>query len=59
MTPAHTDDIHSAMIENPDIEVLTQVGGERRKSNTIAVDDIIRLKRQMSFFPAFFDKSNI
>lgn len=53
MTPAHADEIHSAMIENPDIEVITEHGGERRKSNTIAVTDTLRLKRQFSFFPLF------
>jgi three-Cys-motif partner protein len=52
-TPAHTDDIHSAIIDNPELEVITEVGGERRKSNTIITTDIIRLKKQRSFFPMF------
>lgn len=52
-TPAHTDDIHSAIMENPDLEVLTNSGGERRKPNTIKVDDVIRRKSQMTFFPIF------
>ncbi len=52
-TPAHTDDIHSAIIDNPDLEVITEAGGERRRSNTIVTSDIIRLKRQRSFFPSF------
>lgn len=52
-TPAHMDDIHAAIIENDDIEVLTTAGGERRKANTIAVGDVIRLKRQRSLFPMF------
>ncbi len=52
-TPAHMDDIHSAIIENPDLEVITEIGGERRKANTIAVNDVIRLKRQRSLFPMF------
>lgn len=55
-TPAHADDIHQAMIDNPDIEVITPQGGERRKANTITTDDIIKLKRQTSFFPMFYDK---
>lgn len=52
-TPAHSEDVHAAIIENPDMEVITPVGGERRKPNTIAVGDTIRLKRQKSFFPMF------
>jgi three-Cys-motif partner protein len=59
-TPAHADDIHQAMIDNPDIEVITPQGGERRKANTITTEDIIKLKRQTSFFPMFTgkDKNN-
>jgi three-Cys-motif partner protein len=49
-TPAHADDIHQAMIDNPDIEVITPHGGERRKANKIGAGDIIKLKRQISFF---------
>ena len=52
-TAAHADDIHRAMIDNPDIEVITQAGGERRSANTIATTDLLRLKRQISFFPMF------
>ena len=59
MTPSHTDDIHAAMIENPDIEVLTSVGGERRKANTIDASDTLRMKKQRSFFPIFFTSSPI
>ena len=55
VTPAHADDVHAAIIENPDLEVITQAGGERRKANTIAVTDVIKLKRQRSFFPMFFE----
>ena len=55
-TPAHMLDINSAIIENPDLEVITeQGGGERRKANTIKTSDILRLKQQRSFFPIFFD----
>lgn len=53
MTPAHADDIHSAIIENPDIEVITEAGGTRRKANTIGFTDIIKLRDQRSFFPMF------
>jgi three-Cys-motif partner protein len=52
-TPAHTDDIHSAIIDSPDLEVITGAGGERRKPNTIVAGDIIRIKNQRSFFPMF------
>lgn len=48
-TPAHKDDIHTAIIENPDLEVLTSRGGERRKAHTIKLKDTIRLKKQRSF----------
>lgn len=52
-TPAHSDDIHAALIQSPDIEVITSTGGERRSANAIAIDDVIRLKRQKSFFETF------
>ena len=52
-TPAHADDIHASIIENPDLEVITKTRGKRRKSNTISADDYIRLKKQRSFFPVF------
>ncbi|AXT41733.1 three-Cys-motif partner protein TcmP [Phaeobacter inhibens] len=48
-TPAHSDDIHSAIMDSADLEVVTSSGGERRKAHTIGRDDIIRLKKQMSF----------
>lgn len=54
MTPAHTDDIHAAMIANPDLQVITEAGGERRKANTIGPTDVLRMKQQRSFFPIFF-----
>jgi hypothetical protein len=53
-TPAHTDDVHTAMIQCDDLEVLTNVGGVRRRANTIEIGDTIRLKAQRSFFPMFF-----
>lgn len=52
-TPAHTDDINAAIIANPDVEVITPAGGKRRSPNTISPQDIIRLKRQSSFFTMF------
>ena len=54
MTPAHTEDIHAAIIDNPDITAITSAGGERRKANTIAVNDVLKLNAQTSFFPMFF-----
>lgn len=53
ITPAHADDVHVAIIDNPDLEVITPAGGERRKANTIAVNDVIKVKTQRSFFPMF------
>lgn len=58
-TPAHANDIHTAIIENPDLEVVTSQGGERRKANTIGVNDIIKVRNQRSFFPIFFDGSRV
>lgn len=48
-TPAHTDDIHLAIMENSDLEVVTSEGGERRKASTIKATDTLRLRRQLSF----------
>jgi len=52
-TPAHTDDIHAAMIESDELEIITPTGGERRKPNTITIGDTLRLKNQRTFFPLF------
>lgn len=51
MTPNHTDDIHAAIVENTDLEVLTENGGLRRSPNTIRANDTLRMKRQRTFFP--------
>jgi three-Cys-motif partner protein len=56
-TPAHADDVHRAIMDNPDIEVITPAGGERRSAGMIGVNDVLKLKRQKSFFPMFFDAS--
>lgn len=53
MTPAHMDDINAAMFENPDLEIVTEGGGARRKSDTIRADDTLRIKKQRSMFPIF------
>lgn len=58
-TPAHSDDIHEMIIENPDMEVITETGGQRRKSNTIKRTDTLKLTSQRSMFfmfPNFSDK---
>lgn len=57
MTPAHMDDIHEAMIDSPDLEIITEAGGERRKAKTIRPGDTLRLKRQRSFFPMFLGRT--
>jgi len=56
ITPAHSDDVHAAIMESPDLEVITPSGRERQKANTIVVGDTIRLKRQRSF-PMFLTSS--
>jgi three-Cys-motif partner protein len=38
LTPAHSDDIHSAIIGNSDIQVITPTGGERRKASAIELE---------------------
>jgi hypothetical protein len=53
-TPAHMDDIHAAMIDNADLQVITEAGGERRKPHAIGPSDVLRMKKQRSFFPMFF-----
>lgn len=48
-TPAHSEDIDNAIIENPDIEVRTDSGGKRRVPNQIDPKDTIILKPQRFF----------
>src|SRR5258708_4567547 len=55
VTPAHKDDIHAAMFGSRELEIFTDAGGQRRKSNTISVTDTIKLKSQRSFFSILFD----
>lgn len=50
LTPAHNDDINQAMLDNPDLQVLTPAGRQRRVARTIGSSDVISLKRQRSFF---------
>ena len=49
MTPAHSEDIHAAIIDNPDMAAITPAGGERRKANAITINDVLKLKAQTSF----------
>jgi three-Cys-motif partner protein len=56
-TPAHMIDINSAIIENPDLEVITEDGGERQKATTIKIGDTLRIRHQRSFFPMFTNRS--
>lgn len=55
-TPAHSNDIHEMIIENPDMEVITESGGKRRQPNMIKATDILRIKRQKSMFFMFTGK---
>jgi len=48
-TAAHSDDIHEMMIKNPDLQLITASGGERRKANQIKPDDTLKRKNQKSF----------
>ena len=54
-TPAHAEDIHTAIIQCPDVQVVTSNGGKRRKPNTIVTGDMLTLKPQKSFFSFFLD----
>ena len=56
-TPAHSDDIHEMIIQNPDIEVITESGGKRRQANTIKPSDTLKLNDQKSMFFMFSDFS--
>jgi three-Cys-motif partner protein len=55
-TPAHKDDIYSAMLESEDLEVVTPAGGVRRKIHQVSIGDTLRLKNQRSFFTLFDSK---
>ncbi|AJQ92311.1 hypothetical Protein YC6258_00259 [Gynuella sunshinyii YC6258] len=49
-TPAHSDDIHDMIIENSDLEVITDSGSTRRSANAIKSTDFIKLKPQRQMF---------
>lgn len=48
-TPAHSFDLAQAMINNPDLIVQTENGGERRSPKGIKSSDTLILKAQKSF----------
>ena len=52
-TPAHSDDIHSAIIDNPDLEITTPRDRPRTKVNRISLQDTIKYTR-----PPMFDAFN-
>ncbi len=48
-TPAHSADLAQSMIDNPDLTIQTEHGGERRSPNGIRSTDTLILKAQKSF----------
>ncbi|WP_319413383.1 three-Cys-motif partner protein TcmP [uncultured Cohaesibacter sp.] len=48
-TPSHSMDMAQAMIDNPDLSVRTENGGERRSASGIRSTDTLILKPQRSF----------
>lgn len=54
-TPSHSDDIHKAMIENPELIVQTETGAERRVAHQIKRNDRLVLKSQRTF-PKFLSR---
>ena len=52
-TPAHKDDIHSAMLDSEDLEVVTPAGGVRRRGKQIVPGDTLKFRTQRSFFSMF------
>jgi len=49
-TPAHADDIKAAMIQSPEIEVVSESGRPRRKPHQIAPADVLKFSPQGHFF---------
>lgn len=46
-----------AIIDNPDLAVVTPAGRERRSAK--AIGDVFKLKKQTNFFTKFFDPAQI
>lgn len=57
-TPAHSDDINEMIVENPDMEVITESGGKRKKPKKIKASDTLKLKSQKSMFFMFSNLSD-
>ncbi len=57
VTPAHSDDIHDALIMSGDVRIVTKNGGERRKGSSISPEDVVKLKNQRTFFPSFLKRT--
>ncbi|HIM29747.1 MAG TPA: three-Cys-motif partner protein TcmP, partial [Planctomycetes bacterium] len=55
-TPSHSDDIHQAIIDSPELSVVTPNGGPRRVANTIRPGDVLKLTPQRNFFSVLFPK---
>lgn len=55
-TTAHSDDFKKVLIENQDIEVLTQTGSKRRSATAIKDTDVVRVTAQRHLFPTFKGK---
>ncbi len=49
-TPSHSLDLAQAMIDNPDLAIRTENGGERRSANGVRPTDTLLLNPQKSFF---------
>lgn len=48
-TQAHSEDIHTAIMQSENVEVLIKTRNKRRSALTISRDDTLALKRQMMF----------
>lgn len=53
-TAAHSDEFKKGLIENQDIEVLTQTGSKRRSATAIKDTDVVRVTAQRHLFPTFY-----
>lgn len=49
-TPASSSEIRAAMINSPDLEVITEQNRARRSASQISAKDVLRLKSQRSLF---------
>ena len=49
-TIAHSEDIDRAMIESPEIDIMTPKGNLRRSVKQISSNDTVKIRRQKSFY---------